>query len=125
MNIKELEKEVKKIYETEILHFSSNYFGDEAVLVYDDEEYNVIYRFLECYKVNIEHEVSYKKNVPYKELITNQIPFFIQRFDFTVKEGMYKFKINAYPLDIEIWCKEIEVQRVLKGDYDCNQVNEN
>lgn len=117
MNIIQLENEIKKIYETEILHLSSNYFGDEVLLVYDDEEYNVIFKYLECYKVNITHEVGYKKNIPYKELTTAQIPFYIQKFNFTMNAGLYDFKINAFPLDIEICCKDIEVKRLTKEEY--------
>ena len=67
-----------------LLESICNYFGDEVKLVFEDVEKDITYHFSGCYKVKIEHEIEYHKNIASKELTRCQIPYFMQ--DVEVKE---------------------------------------
>jgi len=123
--IEEVKKKVEEFYywDAKLIHLACEYFGDEVTLVYDEEDGNyVVYRFLECYKSDFYHLIDYPKNVPYKDLVRRQIPFSMQNVDILVdiKDGkeLYIFNINAHPLYLEIWCKDIELSRQKKEDCD-------
>ena len=51
---------------------------------FEDVEKDITYHFSGCYKVKIEHEIEYHKNIASKELTRCQIPYFMQ--DVEVKE---------------------------------------
>lgn len=123
--IENIQSKIKELYywDARVVHLSTEYFGDEVTLVYDEEDGNyVVYKFLECYKSDFNHIIDYPKYIPYKELTRLLIPFSMQDVDVTIdiKDGkeLYIFKINAHPLYLEIWCKDIEMYRQKKEDCD-------
>jgi len=106
-------------WDMRVTKLECNYFGDEIILVYnDDNGHNVIYNFTKCYKSIFEHVKSYDKLIPTKEMEIGQVPYFIQDVEITdvVEEDVCFFvcKINMFPLNLEIWSKEIEVYRKKK-----------
>ena len=91
-----------------------NYFSDEVKLIFKNTNYVVTYSFKECYKVLFEHIKSYKKNIPVRDMSYAQIPYFLS--EVTVDETseqeniLLTCKINMFPLNVEIWCKDIIIQ---------------
>ena len=90
-----------------------NYFADEVTLTYGDNGRSVIYNFTGCYKVVFEHVKQYDKPVPSKDLSIPQIPYFLQDVEisslFEDNIEFYVCKINLFPLNMEIWCKQLKI----------------
>jgi len=91
-----------------------SYFGDEIELAYDDSKGNdITYRYVGCYKCCFDHVKNYDKFIPVKNMSIAQIPYFLQ--EVTISEliddevEFYVCKINMFPLNLEIWCKDIQV----------------
>lgn len=116
--------DVQKIQQTiDALHYwdawvvtlSCDQFADEVTLVYEDEEGNVTYKFSSCYKTVFEHGVGYDKEKPVRELTRAQMPYFLHDVEVgeIEKEGisLYTCKIAMPPMNVEIWCKKIEILR--------------
>lgn len=114
--------EMKKIidgydyWDSRVTAFECNYFADEVNVIYDDEEGNSIcYNFMGCYKSIFDHVKEYDKGIPVKNMTSSQIPYFIQ--DVMVDEiiegdnHLWICKINMFPLHLEIWCKDINIEK--------------
>lgn len=104
-------------WDCRVLELSSDHFMDETKLTYeDDEQYNITYRFLGCYKVNMDSSPAYKKEKPYKEFTLGQIPFFLQDVEVfeTHEEGevLTLCKISMPPISFEVLCREMTIERV-------------
>ena len=118
MKTKEIQKLIDEYayWDMRVTKLECDYFADEITLVYDDtEEYEVVYKFHKCYKVIFDHVKAYDKLMPAKEMSISQIPYFMQDVQVTdILEGDIQFhicKIDMFPLDVEIWSKEIEITR--------------
>ncbi|MDM5186831.1 hypothetical protein QUF99_05520 [Bacillus sp. DX4.1] len=115
MNAQQIQEKMDQLHywDAQVLRLSSDYFTDEVILAYDDEDMIVTYRFICCYKSNFFHWLGYEKEKPYRDLTQGQIPYFLQ--DVEVKEieeekrKLYSCKILMPPMELEIWCKDIEV----------------
>lgn len=113
--IQELLKKIEDSYywDARVKSLDCNYFGDEVKLVFEDVEKDITYHFSGCYKVKIEHEIEYHKNIASKELTRCQIPYFMQ--DVEVKElqidsnRYMEFKINMYPIELSVLCDSFEI----------------
>jgi len=74
-------------------------------------EKKIKYSFNNCYKIIFNHCIDYKKE---KGLLEEELPPCFFR-DISVEETkiqsgrLYKVQINAYPIDLEILCKEIRI----------------
>ena len=124
MKIEEINKKLEKLHywDARVLHLSCEYFGDEVILIHEnDEEHYAVYNFLECYKSDISHIIDYSKDKPYKDLTIPQIPFSMQDITIKKENDIHIFNINAFPLYLEIWCKEVKIESIKKED--CNIVN--
>ena len=127
MEIEKLHEKLEQIYywDARVLYLSCEYFGDEVILVHEnDENHYAVYSFLECYKSDISHIIEYQKDIPYKKLTKPQIPFFMQEVDIKKENDLYIFNINAFPLYLEIKCKEIKIERVKQKEIG-NYINKN
>lgn len=103
------------------VNVSCNYFADEAQVVYEDtDNENVIYTFYSCYKIHFDHVLQYIKDRPSKELRGGQVFYFMQDVEVSVieEEGLqfYCCVINMHPLYLEIWCKDIKIEKKAKHD---------
>ena len=115
MMIQEVLKKIENSYywDARVKSLDCNYFGDEVKVVFEDVEKDIIYHFSGCYKVKIEHEIEYHKNIASKELTRCQIPYFMQ--DVEVKElqidsnRYMEFKINMYPIELSVLCDSFEI----------------
>lgn len=81
--------------------------------MFEDEKKDITYFFSKCYKVLIEHDVEYIKEISPKHLTFAQIPYFMQnvevkKVDMYQEEGM-EFKINMYPIELLIVCKSFDI----------------
>jgi hypothetical protein len=115
MFVKEIQKSVDSLHywDARVTRLNCNYFADEVELLYEDEGTDIIYKFIGCYKSNFFHDKKYNKNCPVKEMRMQQIPYFLQdvKIGEKIEDGLrlYTCKINMYPLDLEIWCKDIKI----------------
>ena len=96
-----------------------NYFADEVYVIYDDEDGNLIcYNFIGCYKSIFDHVKEYDKGIPVKNMTLPQIPYFLQNVKIDeIIEGdnhLWICKINMFPLHLEIWCKDIKIEKKCK-----------
>ncbi|WDV44823.1 hypothetical protein PV797_15030 [Clostridiaceae bacterium M8S5] len=100
-------------WDARVLSFECNYLGDEVKMTFGEPDRIDQIKFEECYKVVIEHDKAYKKDMPSRDLEFAQISYFlhdIKVIEFEVQgEKMYKTKIDMYPLDIEIHSEKIIV----------------
>ena len=115
MSIHEIQKLVDDLHywDARVAHLNCNYFADEIELCYKDGNTDVFYRFLGCYKSNFNHVKSYDKLKPVSKMEIAQLPYFLQDVEFgeTSEMGItfYTCKINMFPMDLEIWCKDIKI----------------
>ena len=121
MSAKEILKTMEELHywDTRIKTLSCNHFADEIEIIYDfhsdEENYAVKYQFLGCYKSSFEHLMNDDKCMPVKDMTPAQIPYYLQQIDldekFVDNVKFYRCKINMFPMDIEIWCKDIIVTK--------------
>ena len=86
--IQEVLKKIENSYywDARVKSLDCNYFGDEVKLVFEDIKKDITYHFSGCYKVKIEHEIEYHKNIASKELTRCQIPYFMQDVELTLTD---------------------------------------
>lgn len=125
MNAQKIQKLIDEYYywDSRALELECNYFSDEVILVYEDtKEKGIKYEFLECYRTLIDHDKTYDKLRKVKDMSFGQIPYFLQ--DVTVGEvfeggnTFYTCKINMWPLNVEVWCKKINVYKINLNETD-------
>jgi len=121
MKTKELQKLIDeyRYWDMRVTKLECDYFADEITLAYHNTEgYEVVYKFYKCYKVIFDHVKVYDKLMPAKEMRISQIPYFMQDVQVTdILEGDIQFyicKIDMFPLDVEIWSKEIKITQKKK-----------
>lgn len=114
----EAEQLLKKIEDSHywdawVKRLSTNFFGDELVLVYEDDDREVVLKFSNCYQIKYNHALNYDKEKPVRELTRTQLPYFLQ--DIELQDCIYngikyfKCKISMPPLDLEILSKDLIV----------------
>ena len=100
-------------WDARVKQLSCDYFADEITLTYENEESEIEYRFVSCYKSIFNHVKSYDKWQPIKNMSIPQIPYFLQEVTIgeVLEEGIYFYtcKINMFPLYLEVWSKDIKV----------------
>lgn len=118
MSAKEIQKLIDSYHywDARVIQLNCDYFADETELIYKDEEFFIVYRFVGCYKSHFDHDEKYNKDYPVREMRMPQIPYFLQKVEVNEKDGeetnLYICKINLYPLYLEIWCKDIQIMKV-------------
>lgn len=93
-----------------------NHFADEVHITFDDSEGgSVCYDFIGCYKTVFDHVKNYAKIKPTRKLSQTQMPYFMQDVklsEITVSDNhLWMCKINMFPLYLEIWCKDIKIEK--------------
>lgn len=89
----------------------SNYFDEVSISYYNEKK--IIYKFLSCYKILANHCLDYDKEQYDVNGKRDLPPCFLQ--DISVEDiiiddtKLYKVIIDAHPLDLEIWCKNINI----------------
>ena len=115
MLVKEIQKLVDDLHywDARVTQLNCNYFADEIEISYKYGNNNVFYRFLGCYKSNFNHVKDYDKLKPIRKMDITQLPYFLQDVEIneTSEAGItfYTCRINMFPLDLEIWCKDIKI----------------
>jgi len=107
-------------WDTGVSKLETNYLADEVEIRHEDEETTeIVYKFTGCYRVYFDHVKGYSKGRPVKEMTRGQIPYFMQDVDVsTIIEDEVEFyvcKIDMFPMEVEIWCKDIEVFKMDKS----------
>lgn len=121
MSVNEIQMLINNLHywDARVIKLDCNYFADEIELIYEDEDSNVIYRFLGCYSSQFNHAKNYDKLGAVKKMKLSQLPYFLQ--DVKIGEvlesdiSFYTCKINMFPLDLEIWCKDIQITKEKRG----------
>jgi len=111
----EMQKKIDShhFWDARVLYLNSSYFADEIEFAFCDDNVEVVYCFVGCYKSVFDHVKCYDKLRPAKEMTVAQVPYFIQEIgvDEVVEDDIRFFvcKIDMFPLSLEIWCKDIEI----------------
>lgn len=112
MNKYQNEIEKYHYWDSRIIELKSNFFGDELILAYIDNDFYIYYKFKGCFKTLLEHDLDYEK-IECSKMTLPEIPYFIQDIEITEitlnNKNLQKCKINMYPLTVELLCNEIEV----------------
>lgn len=116
MNLQEIKKTIEEssYWDRRIIELNCKYFADEIEFVYvDNSNHRIKYIFTGCYYSEFNHQITYDKLQPAKNMSIAQIPYFLQ--DITV-DGITKndrefisCKISSFPLDINIICENITI----------------
>lgn len=129
MNSKEIQEQIDNLnyWDSEVLQLDVDYFGDEVTIVFD----NIKLLFTGCIQVNIKTDPQDRK-IPIKTLTRKQLPYFVQDIevmDFQTeslavvyfggnklpepaeKFNLIKCKILMPPLNVEIHCGSIKIER--------------
>lgn len=117
MNIKKMQElaESYHYWDMRVCKLDCNHFADEVTLTYNDDDGEVTYSFLGCYKALFNHVANYEKTTPAKEMKLSQIPYFLQDISFAaeIEDGVdfFSCKIKMFPLEVEIWFKHLEISK--------------
>ncbi len=121
MTVSEIQRIIDEhdYWDSRVKAVECNYFADEVHVIYGDEDENFIcYNFIGCYKSVFDHAKDYDKGMPVKDMTQPQIPYFLQdvKIDEITERGNHLWicKINMFPLHLEIWCKDIKIERKCK-----------
>lgn len=129
MNAKEIQEQIDDLnyWDSEVLQLSVDYFGDEVTIVFDNSKL----LFTGCSQVHINTDPQDRKK-PIKTLTRKQLPYFIQSIEVTnfqteslavvyfggnkqpesaEKFNLFKCKMLMPPLDVEIYCSSIVIER--------------
>jgi hypothetical protein len=120
LDVLKLQKKIDEFHywDARVLQVTCDYFADEMSLIYEDEEDNVCYDFIGCYRISFDHCLTYEKTIPPRQLLRSQIPYFLQNV--VVEEEVhadikfYTCKIDMFPINLEVLCKDIIVKRINK-----------
>jgi hypothetical protein len=122
MNFNEIQNiiDAYDYWDSAVKKLECSYFADEVVLMYDsDEEHCVTYNFFGCYKSIFDHVKGYDKRIPVKSMEQRQLPYFLQNVKISETElnetHFFVCRINMFPLELEIWCKDIQVTKQRKS----------
>jgi hypothetical protein len=88
---------------------------------YDNEDgSDIVYTFHKCYKIDFRNDIDYDKE-KYEHYCNS---YYIQdiKFEEINHENFtfYNFIMGAYPLTLEILCKNIEINQVFRTPQDVN-----
>ena len=117
MNVEEIQEKIDRLHywDARVLMLACDYFADEVRLTYEDSNGNVNYIFNMCYNVEFKHNLKYCKMLPSRNLMRSQIPYFLQDVNVSCyeEEGimLYKCTINMEPINLEILCKDIQIEK--------------
>lgn len=114
----DIDSYIYQSYESVIVYLRTECFGEKFIMICEDRpDHYIVYEFLNCYKSDITHCIDYPKDKLYKDYTINQLPFYLVNWDIEIENDLYKIKMVAHPLYIDVWCKNIEIYKVRKGDY--------
>ncbi|MFC6332752.1 hypothetical protein ACFP56_08965 [Paenibacillus septentrionalis] len=117
MDSKQLIKKIEEMHywDARVISLSTDFFGDELVLVYEDSDGDVVYKFLNCYQVNYKHALDYDKEKPISDFTRLQLPYFLQNIEledyFNEDKKYLKCTITMPPLEVSILSKEFVIYR--------------
>lgn len=121
MTVSEIQRKIDEYdyFDSRVKAVECNYFADEVHVIYEAEDgTSICYYFFGCYKSIFDHVKEYDKGVPVKNMTISQIPYFIQdvKIDEIVMGDNHFWicKINMFPLNLEIWCKDIRIEKKCK-----------
>lgn len=125
MNLEEIRHFVDEFQynDARIKKLECNYFSDEVILIHEFMNgFDLSYHFMDCIKVKFVHDINYNKLGPVKNMTYAHLPYFMQDIilgNISINgEDLIIMEIIMYPLNLEIWCKNIEITEVNRIDTD-------
>ncbi|KZE37589.1 hypothetical protein AV656_11050 [Bhargavaea cecembensis] len=121
MIAKQIQRDIEEInyWDARVLRMDSCFFGDEVAIVFEDTDENIKVLFTGCSVFSFKTHVNDRLK-PLKELVKSQIPYFIQDIeieDIQVEgKSLLKCKIQMPPLDVELVCSNIILERISKDE---------
>ncbi|PES77246.1 hypothetical protein CN505_03270 [Bacillus cereus] len=117
MKVQRIQEKIDKLYywDAWVTKLVCDYFGDEVILIFKDGDDDVTLQFSGCYKIDFKHSMGYVKEKSIKTFTHEQLPYFLHDIEIgeIEKEGLklYTCKIIMPPMELEIWCKDIKIER--------------
>ncbi|PEK06725.1 hypothetical protein [Bacillus toyonensis] len=117
MKVQRIQEEIDKLsyWDAWVTKLVCDYFGDEVILIFKDGDDDVSLQFSGCYKIDFKHSMGYVKEKSIKTFTHEQLPYFLHDIEIgeIEKEGLklYTGKIIMPPMDLEIWCRDIKIER--------------
>jgi hypothetical protein len=116
--IQKLNELAEKYYywDTDINKLEIKNLGKYFEFKYADKDENgkdceIIYSFTDCYKIDFENDIDYDRE--YKRYCNHYSMQDIKFEEFKHENTVFlKFTMNAYPLTLEILCRNIEIKKV-------------
>lgn len=116
---KDIHNYIYQSYESEVVYLKIQYFGEEVTIICEDKPENyIVYKFSNCYKTDVSHNIDYPKNKMYKDQNIRELPFYLVDWNIEIEKELYIIKLVAHPIYIEIWCKDIKTYKITKDAYD-------
>ncbi|PDZ24568.1 hypothetical protein [Bacillus cereus] len=116
MNVQRIQEKIDKLsyWDAWVTKLECNYIGDEVILIFKDGD-DVTLQFSGCYKIEYKHSMGYVKEKPIKTFTYEQLPYFLHDIEIgeVEKEGLKLYTCNIImpPMELEIWCKDIKIER--------------
>ena len=117
MTSDEIQKQIDECdyWDAKVSRLECKYFSDEIELAYEHNNDEIIYGFFGCYKSEFNHVKDYDKLRPVRDMTYPQMPYHLHNVEVgkQTENGInfYTFKINMFPLYLEIWCKNIVIKK--------------
>ena len=120
-SIKKIERKIKDTdyWDVDILDFRISSFGDElSMYVYNDEESCWKITFFTCRRVSYETDADWREIAYGRMMKKPQLGYYGQRIDVSESEcsGFYKVDMDLTIMNVEIECKEIEVEKINRNE---------
>lgn len=125
--IQELLKKIEDSYywDARVKSLECNYFGDEEKVVFEDDEKNITYFFQSVIKWKLSMQLNSKRQTVERTYTPTDSVFYarcrIQR-DRVMSEKYMEFKINMYPIELLIVCKNLIFIRLYFRTFDILQL---
>lgn len=122
MKISTLQEQINQMeyWDSQILDFSINYFGDEvSIVIENDDESDYVLKLLTCYSVSYENDAKNRwNNLDVKNMSRGQLGYFAH--DISVKESsienFIEIDLKLPSLFAKVTCKNIEITKIEHAD---------
>ena len=119
----EVQKQLEGLsyWDSRIICLEAKWFFNEVFCLWDNEDGCCIQIMFDgCYHIDFQHDVKYNKEALQINIYNGLSFYFIQdiRVEPVIIEEnhFYKFHLVAWPLELEILCKNIQIQKIMDNN---------
>jgi hypothetical protein len=119
LDVQEMQKKVDGYNSGDlgILEITAKYFGDEIVIrMQDDKSHDLVFLFLGCDRVEMQHCFGYPKFRPIKNYTRRELPYFVNTIAVSAEEHegieYYVFDMVLHPMYMKVYCRDLDAKVV-------------